>query len=237
MKKCTVFIDSWQIQSEGDHFKVGESVTWRVEHYGRALECCETAGEMDYYYENNPVKIDGYSSFTGTVAGIDVLFALFVPDPSMGEKSMKRSDAYTKPVREAAIWVKDENDYTFDGYIVYFEDYQIRPERKDEQYPSKMRFMNLKRIDDGFIKLFPDEVIDRIIHESRGMLNKELIRKKFTVDVLRNLVGGDPFYFFDDDSYEKLDMKIEVLTALRKGDSPKDIPHYGDIFELLPDDV
>jgi len=50
-------------------------------------------------------------------------------------------------------------------------------------------------------------------------------------------VGGDPFYYFDDDSYEKLDLKIEVLTALKKGKNPKDIPQYDEIFELLPADV
>jgi hypothetical protein len=41
--------------------------------------------------------------------------------------------------------------------------------------------------------------------------------------------------FFDSDSIERLDDKIEVMTALIEGKCPKDIPLYYDIiFELLP---
>jgi len=237
MKKCTVNIESWQIQCCGDRFKIGESVKWRVEHYGRVMKDYEAAGEMDYYYENHPTNSDGYFVLTGTVAGIDVMFTRLVPDPSKGENCMMHSDTYTKPVKEAVIWVDDDNEHEFDGYIVHIEDYKILPEEKDEQYPKKLRHMNLENLEEGFGKLYPEEVITGLIQESSGILNKDLIRKKYTVDVLRNLVGGDPFYYFDDDSYEILDLKIEVLTALEKGVKPKVIPHYDEIFELLPSNV
>lgn len=174
---------------------------------------------------------------TGVVSGIDVLFTHFIPDPIQGDKVIKHSDTYAKPVKEAALWVKDELGYQFDGYIVYFEDYQIRSEEENEQYPHKLRHMNLERIEEGFSELYPDEVIVGLIHESKGILNKDLIRKKYVVDVLRNLVGGNPFYYFDDESYEKLDLKIEVLTEIRKGKKPKEIPQYSEIFELLPADM
>lgn len=42
--------------------------------------------------------------------------------------------------------------------------------------------------------------------------------------------------FFDLDSEEQLDLKIEVLTKLKDGVPPKDIPEYFDILELYPDD-
>ena len=237
MEKCKVLIDSWQIECCGDRFKIGESVKWRLVHFGKAIDSYKTVGDIDYLYENHPTNSDGYYVITGTVASIEVIFAKFVSDPSQGKKVMRISDTYTKPVREAAIWVKNERKYEFDGYIVHFEDYEIRPEEKDEQYPNKLRHMNLKRVEEGFNEIYPDETISRLIQESGGTLNKDLLRKKYKVDVLRNLVGGDHFYFFDDDSYEKLDLKIEVLTALKKGTKPKGIPQYREIFELLPADV
>ncbi len=44
--------------------------------------------------------------------------------------------------------------------------------------------------------------------------------------------------FFDLDSEEQLDLKIEVLTQLKNGVPPKDIPEYYSILELYPaDDV
>lgn len=44
--------------------------------------------------------------------------------------------------------------------------------------------------------------------------------------------------FFDIDSEEMLDLKIEVLTQLKNGVPPKDIPEYYSILELYPaDDV
>jgi len=44
--------------------------------------------------------------------------------------------------------------------------------------------------------------------------------------------------FFDLDSEAMLDLKIEVLTQLKNGVPPKDIPEYYSILELYPaDDV
>lgn len=44
--------------------------------------------------------------------------------------------------------------------------------------------------------------------------------------------------FFDVDSEEMLDLKIEVLTQLKNGVPPGDIPEYYSILELYPaDDV
>lgn len=42
--------------------------------------------------------------------------------------------------------------------------------------------------------------------------------------------------FFDLDSEEQLDLKIEVLTQLKNGVPPKDIPEYYSILELYPGD-
>ena len=42
--------------------------------------------------------------------------------------------------------------------------------------------------------------------------------------------------FFDLGSEELLDEKIEVLTALKEGKTPSEIPKYYDILELKPDD-
>lgn len=42
--------------------------------------------------------------------------------------------------------------------------------------------------------------------------------------------------FFDIDSEENLDLKIEVLEKLKKGVPPAEIPEYYDILELYPAD-
>ena len=42
--------------------------------------------------------------------------------------------------------------------------------------------------------------------------------------------------FFDLDSEEMLDLKIEVLTQLKNGVPPCDIPEYYSILELYPAD-
>lgn len=40
--------------------------------------------------------------------------------------------------------------------------------------------------------------------------------------------------FFDLESDEMLDEKIEVLTALVNGEVPANIPHYYDVLEKMP---
>lgn len=42
--------------------------------------------------------------------------------------------------------------------------------------------------------------------------------------------------FFDIESEEDLDLKIEVLEKLANGTPPSDIPEYYDILELYPAD-
>lgn len=42
--------------------------------------------------------------------------------------------------------------------------------------------------------------------------------------------------FFDLDSEENLDLKIKVLSKLKDGVAPADIPEYYDILELYPQD-
>lgn len=42
--------------------------------------------------------------------------------------------------------------------------------------------------------------------------------------------------FFDIESEEDLDLKIEVLEKLENGTPPSDIPEYYDILELYPAD-
>lgn len=41
--------------------------------------------------------------------------------------------------------------------------------------------------------------------------------------------------FFDLDSEEQLDLKIKVLTQLKNGIPPADIPEYYSILELYPE--
>lgn len=95
----------------------------------------------------------------------------------------------------------------------------------------------LKDVEQRFNELYPDEGIAELIRESGGKLTKDLIRKKFIVEELSYLfASSDPMQakYFDDDSYEMLDLKIEVLTALKDGKPPDQIPRYYEIFELLP---
>ena len=42
--------------------------------------------------------------------------------------------------------------------------------------------------------------------------------------------------FFDTDSDEMLDLKIEVLTDLKNGKTISEIPNFYDILELYPED-
>lgn len=60
-----------------------------------------------------------------------------------------------------------------------------------------------------------------------------------TLQIIDLLFSIDDFLlekFFDIESDEMLDDKIEVLTALKNGKNPEDIPKYYDVLELYPRD-
>ena len=87
---------------------------------------------------------------------------------------------------------------------------------------------------DKFKEFYPDDKISILIDESGGKLTKDIIYKKFLVDELTGKVCDWMMKYFDYDSYELLDLKIEVLTALKEGKVIAQIPRFYDIFELLP---
>ena len=68
------------------------------------------------------------------------------------------------------------------------------------------------------------------------MTERELIEKSVKVHQLFFEVEFSPMLsqFFDLDSDELLDEKIEVLTALKNGKQIADIPNFYDILELYP---
>lgn len=68
------------------------------------------------------------------------------------------------------------------------------------------------------------------------MTEQELIEKGVRVRQLFSEVEFPPMLsqFFDLDSDELLDEKIEVLTALKEGKQIADIPNFYDILELYP---
>lgn len=66
---------------------------------------------------------------------------------------------------------------------------------------------------------------------------KEMAIKHARIDDLFIEVDFSPFdRFFDHESDQLLDEKIEVLTALKEGKYISDIPNFYDILELYPKD-
>lgn len=67
------------------------------------------------------------------------------------------------------------------------------------------------------------------------MSEKELIKKRAQIiDLLFQVDCYEVSQFFDVDSDELLDDKIEVLTALKEGKPIAEIPKFYDILELMP---
>lgn len=69
------------------------------------------------------------------------------------------------------------------------------------------------------------------------MTERELIKKRAKIMELLPMVDCyEVDQFFDDESNEMLDDKIEVLTALTEGKTIAEIPKFYDVLELYPKD-
>ena len=67
------------------------------------------------------------------------------------------------------------------------------------------------------------------------MTERELIEKRSKIlDLLPMVDCYEVDQFFDVDSNEMLDEKIEVLTALKDGKPIEKIPKFYDVLELYP---
>lgn len=70
-----------------------------------------------------------------------------------------------------------------------------------------------------------------------SMSDQEYIEKREKIfSLLLEVSDGLVAKFFDPDSDKMLDEKIEVLTALKEGRKPSEIPKYYDILELYPEE-
>ncbi len=64
---------------------------------------------------------------------------------------------------------------------------------------------------------------------------KRTIEKHLKInDLLSYALAINEMKFFDADSDEMLDEKIEVLEAIKEGKSISEIPKFYDILELMP---
>lgn len=64
----------------------------------------------------------------------------------------------------------------------------------------------------------------------------KIIMKKEQIRDLLAEVYEPELQYFDRDSDELLDEKIEVLEALKAGKAIKDIPNFYKVLELMPED-
>lgn len=83
-------------------------------------------------------------------------------------------------------------------------------------------------------------VDDNILKWMKDNMSKEeyeIESKKYQINDLLMEVTFPLFeQFFDSESNQLLDEKIEVLTALKEGKQISDIPNFYDILELYPKD-
>mgnify|MGYP004653716853 FL=1 len=67
---------------------------------------------------------------------------------------------------------------------------------------------------------------------------KIMIEKHMKINELYPYLAEVPMFmkYFDGESDKMLDEKIQVLEALKEGKSIEDIPHFYEVFELLPEE-
>ena len=67
---------------------------------------------------------------------------------------------------------------------------------------------------------------------------KIMIEKHMKINELYPYLAEVPMFmkYFDSESDQMLDEKIQVLEALKEGKNIKDIPHFYEVFELLPEE-
>ena len=70
-----------------------------------------------------------------------------------------------------------------------------------------------------------------------SMSDQEYIEKREKIfSLLLEVSDSLGAKFFDPDSEKMLNEKIEVLTALKEGRKPSEIPKYYDVLELYPEE-
>ncbi|WP_324612434.1 DUF6578 domain-containing protein [Massiliimalia timonensis] len=128
--KCVVFYECWQMECCGTPFSIGDRVKWLVtkpEYFKSPIDI----GKIDYLYEAHSSEWEKIAVLEGTVEHIRILYERYAPSED-NARLLVPVDGELIKVENAKGFDNQFKDMEAGGYVVSFNQYTIRPAKREE---------------------------------------------------------------------------------------------------------
>ena len=124
MNNCTVLYDDWQFECCGEDFEVGSSIKWLVLNV-------ESIDIPIYYYEAHSSDYKKIFVLEGKIKQIKALYEKYTTSKN-NPKLLVPIDGALYDISSSREKIERKGDMEFSSYLVYIENYSIRPALENE---------------------------------------------------------------------------------------------------------
>jgi len=129
MNKCVVFYEDWQMECCGKKFSVNTNIKWLVCN-GDMIKLPIKTDKIDYYYEAHSSDYKKLFILEGKVKEIKSFYQKY--EKSKNSNILVGVDGTLYNIDSSNNIEDKKDEMKFSGYLVYIEDYTIRPAQKNE---------------------------------------------------------------------------------------------------------
>ncbi len=130
MNNCVVLYEDWQFECCGENFEVGNNIKWLVTNVENINIPIKT-DKIDYYYEAHSSDYKKIFVLEGTIKQIKVLYEKYKTSDN-NPRLLIPFDGALYDVFSCKEKMNEKNDMKFSSYLVYIENYSIRPSLESE---------------------------------------------------------------------------------------------------------
>lgn len=130
MNRCVVLYEDWQFECCGEAYAVGENIKWlvlRVENIDIPIK----TDKIDYYYEAHSSDYKKLFVLEGKINKIKALYEKYAESKD-NPKLLIPVDGFLYDINSCQEKVGRKDDMAFSAYLVYIENFSIRPALESE---------------------------------------------------------------------------------------------------------
>lgn len=130
MNNCIVLYEDWQFECCGEDFEVGSNIKWLVLNV-ESIEMPIKTDKIDYYYEAHSSDYEKLLVLKGTIKQIKSLYEKYKTSDD-NPRLLVPADGVLVDIHSSKGKKNKKDDMKFSSYLVYIENYSIRPALESE---------------------------------------------------------------------------------------------------------
>ena len=130
MNNCIVLYDDWKFECCGENFEVGSNIKWLVLN-AESIKTLIKTDKIDCYYEAHSSDYKKLLILKGTIKQIKALYEKYKTSDD-NPRLLVPVDGVLANIHSSKEKKNKKDNVKFSSYLVYIENYSIRPALENE---------------------------------------------------------------------------------------------------------